>query len=394
MRVKPLLVSALILCLPHPPLSAQSSREEEAERHIQAAKLAQEKGDYVQAVAGYQAALKLMPEVPELYSNLGIAYYYQKEYGKAVEALLRALKEKPNLVGANLFLGMAYVRTAQFEKSIQPLEKAIAQDPKIRQAYINLSGSYEELGNDEDAVRVLQRAAKLFPDDIEVLYSLGTLHYHLMFRAYGKMARAAPNSYRYHQVMGQSFEQREEYPEAIVEFKEALKVNSQAPGLHYALGNVYWIQGHYADAMREFEAELEISPEDYMSTWKVGNIYLAERQYDKARPYLEKAIRVKPTLGEAYQDLGKLYLETHEHEKALDCLKKVVEMAPEEPTPHYLLAMTYRRMGKTAEAQTEMGMFEKLKGAEIERRRPPEAMFTVAGEKSKRTPSPDASDAQ
>ena len=35
-------------------------------------------------------------------------------------------------------------------------------------------------------------------------------------------------------------------------------------------------------------------------------------------------------------------------------------MDPQGPTPHYLLALTYRRMGEAQESQTEMGMFEKI----------------------------------
>ena len=392
MHARFLLMTFLILCLFPVSWEAQSSRQADAERDIQAAKQAQAKGDYARAVAGYQAALKLMPDAPELYSNLGIAYYYRKEYEKAIEAFRQALKRNPDLLGANLFLGMAYVRTSQFEQSIKPLEKAISFNPKLRQAYINLSGSYVEVGKDEEALQVLQRAEKIFPDDVEVLYSLGSLHYQLMFKIYGKMARLAPNSYRYDQVMGQSFEERQEYPAAIVEFQKALKENPQAPGLHYALGNVYWIQGQYANAKREFEAELQISPEDYLSTWKLGNIYLQERQFDKALPYLRKAVQDKPTLGEAYQDLGKLYLQTNDNERALFYLKKVVEMDPNEPTPHYLLAMTYRHLGNSAEAQTEMDTFEKLKKAEKERRRPSDAMLAGAGHQAERTRSTDEPD--
>jgi tetratricopeptide (TPR) repeat protein len=381
------LCSCVVLCLLPLSLAAQTDREAEAEANIRAAKQAQAAGDYARAVAGYQAAVKLMPEVPELSANLGIAYYLEKDYDKAIAAFLRALKRKPALEGANLYLGMSYIRISQFAASIDPLKKAIAANPQLRLAYINLGASYDELGDDEEAVQVLQRAQKVFPADPEVLYSLGSLYYRLMFKAYGKMAEVAPNSYRYDQVMGQSFEEREEYPAAMVEFQKAIKENPQAPGLHYALGNVLWLQGRWGEARQEFEAELAISPEDSQSTWKLGNSYLQERQYDKAMPYLQKAIRQKPSLGGAYQDLGKLYLETHDNEHALYYLKKVVQMDPEEATPHYLLALTYRRLGNVEESRAEMGTFEKLKKEENDRRLPPEAMFADAQRQAEKTQS-------
>lgn len=160
-----------------------------------------------------------------------------------------------------------------------------------------------------------------------------------------------------------------------------------APGLHYALGNVLWLQAHWPEARQEFEAELAISPEDYQSTWKLGNSYLQERQYDKALPYLQKALQEKPTLGGAYQDLGKLYMETHDNERAVFYLKKVVQMYPEVPTPHYLLSLIYRRLGDVEASHTEMGVFEKMKKEENERRLPPDAMFAGTQRDAEKTQS-------
>ena len=68
-------------------------------------------------------------------------------------------------------------------------------------------------------------------------------------------------------------------------------------------------------------------------------------------------------------------------------------MDPDEPTPHYLLAVSYRHLGNTAESQAEMGMFDKLKKAENERRRPSDAML-AAGHEPKRTHPPIPPDLQ
>ena len=255
-----LALTGLLLCFLPPSLVAQTAREVQAETAIQAAKEAQQKGDYPQAVAGYQAAVKLMPETAELYGNLGIAYYLERDYPKAVEACRQALKRKPGLEGPNLYLGMSYIRMSQFADSIKPLQKAITINPKLKLAYMNLGVSYNEVGKSEEALQVLQKAEKVFPDDEDILYSLGSQHYEMMFKAYKKMATVAPNSYRYDQVLGKSFEERQEFGNAIVEYKQALKTNPQAPGLHGALGNIYWIAGRYDEAIPELEAELQIVP--------------------------------------------------------------------------------------------------------------------------------------
>lgn len=85
MRARILTVVCLALCLVPGFSDAQSRYEAEAEKDVQAAKQAQEQGDYARAAAGYEAALRLMPGVAELYSNLGLAYYYQRKYDKAIQ---------------------------------------------------------------------------------------------------------------------------------------------------------------------------------------------------------------------------------------------------------------------------------------------------------------------
>jgi tetratricopeptide (TPR) repeat protein len=378
-----LCLAGLLLCFLSLSLAAQTPREIKAQAAIDAAKEAQQRGDFAQAAAGYQAAVKLMPEVPELYGNLGIAYYLQRDYPKAIAAFQQALKRKPSLEGPNLYLGMSYIRMNRFADSIKPLQKVIAVNPKLREAYINLAGSYNELGKEEEALRVLQRAQKVLPNDEEVLYSLGTAYYDLMFKTYGKMANVAPNSYRYDQVLGKSFEARQEFSSAIVEYKQALKTNPQASGLHSALGGIYWMSGRYDEAIPEFEAELQITPQDYMTLWKLGNTYLHQHKNDKAREYLQEAIRVKPTLAQAYGDLGKLSMETKNYEQALVYLQKVVQLDPTVPNTHYLLATTFRRLGNASEAQAEMELFQKLSKAQTERRRPADAILAGADEQAK-----------
>jgi tetratricopeptide (TPR) repeat protein len=211
-----------------------------------------------------------------------------------------------------------------------------------------------------------------------------------MFNTYGKMARVAPNSYRYDQVLGKSFEERQEFSNAIIEYKLALKANPQAPGLHHALGNIYWLAGNYDEAKPEFEAELQIAPEDYLCTWKLGNIYLQKHQYDKALPYLQRAIQQKPSLAQAYRDIGKLYMETDKYDRALVYLQKVIQLDPTVPNTYYLLATTYRHLGNSVEAQAEMEIFQKMEKAQNERRRPSDAILAGQGQIAEPKINPDA----
>ena len=111
---------------------------------------------------------------------------------------------------------------------------------------------------------------------------------------------------------------------------------------------------------------------------------------ETSQPVLQKAIQERPSLDQAYRDLGKLYMQTNDNERALFYLQKVVQMAPTEANPHYLLALAYRHLGSTAESHTEMDLFEKLSKAQIERRRPPNAMLAGHGDETEEIHSSDA----
>lgn len=77
--------------------------------------------------------------------------------------------------------------------------------------------------------------------------------------------------------------------------------------------------------------------------------------------YLNKSIQQKSDLGQAYRDLGKLYMKTHDPERALAAFTKVARISPDEPSIHYLLFQVDRKLGKSAEANEQMKLFERLK---------------------------------
>lgn len=346
----------------------QSTAETEVQKHFFAAREAEKRGDLDTAATEYRAVLTLSPELAEVSSNLGLVYYLQRKDEEAAKAFQAALRRKPDLLPANLFLGMVHVRSNQYQKSIEPLKKAISLNPNEMRAYVNLGLSYIELGRDEDALKVLQKASELWPRDVEVLYNLGTVYTRLMAATYRKMAEVDPDSHRVHQLLGASYEARKDTRKAIEEYKLAIAQKPDLPGLHYALGNVYWKEGDLEKAEEELLKELKIAPENYLTTWKLGNIYILNKQYDLAFQYLEKALQQKPDLGQAHRDMGRALIQTNgDMERAMAHLKKVVQLSPEEPTSHYLLAQVYKKLGKKAEQNTELQIFENLRKTQQEK---------------------------
>jgi tetratricopeptide (TPR) repeat protein len=382
---------AILAFMPAARLAAQTPADVQAGEHIQAAQAAEKTGDYQKAASEYQEVVKLKPEIAEVWVNLGLDLYVLKLDDQAIAAFQQALKRKPNLPGANLFMGMAYLRHNQYEQSIAPLKKAIALNPHELRAYINLSVAYQETGREEEAAAILQKAQQVFPDNTEVLYNLGRTYTKLVEKSYKKMALKDPDSYRSHQVLGDSYELRRDFPDATVEYLAAIAKcpDPYLPGLHYSLGTSYWMEAKWDLAIDQFRQELAISPENYMATWKMGDSYLFERKYDDAKTYLEKSLQQKPDLPQADRDMGKLFIRTGHPDQALPYLKKVLQSDPDEPTTHYLLAEAYRKLGNESEVKSELAVFEKLKKEQADRR--PDTTVLGGIESNRERPQEDES---
>ena len=355
-------------------LSGQSTSKNEqvewspqVQQYFQTAKQAEKAGDYEKAADAYRSILKMKPDLAEVRQNLGLVYYVQTKDREAIAAFQEALKGKPDLLGANLFLGMAYARTNQYEKAIAPLKKTLSLSPRERSAYLNLGLSYVETGRTEDAANILQKGLEQFPKDIDILYNLGKVYTRMMTATFQKMADTEPDSYRVHQLLGESYETRRETAKAIEEYKAAIARKPDVPGLHYALANVYWKEGDLEEAEKGFRRELEINPENYVTTWKLGNICLIRRETDQAIVYLEKALEQKTDLGQAHRDLGRALADKGEVDAAIQHFKKVTELSPEEPTVHYRLALIYKRLGRKEDERAEMEKFQELKAASDQR---------------------------
>jgi tetratricopeptide (TPR) repeat protein len=372
----------------------QADPEAQVQEYFQAARQAEKSGDYESAASNYRAVIKLLPDVAEVYHNLGLVYYLQKKDLDAIETFHAALKLKPDLPGSSLFLGMAYLRSSQYEKAIDPLKRAIAQNPNESRAYLNLGLCYMETGRHEEAMKALQNGLEHFPQDVEILYNLGKVYTKMMTATFQRMAETEPDSYRVHQLLGESYEARRETTKAIEEYKAAIARKPEAPGLHYALGNVLWKEGNLEEAAKEFTRELEINPEQYLATWKLGNIYLIKRETDRAMAYLQRALEQKPDLGQAHRDLARAFSDKGDLTGAMEHLNKVIELAPDEPAVHYRLALLYKRLGRTQEERAEMEKFQKLKAASDQRQKAARSVQASGDEESERSKADIESEGQ
>lgn len=121
--------------------------------------------EWAKAIAAYERVIEdafyATPFFP--LSNMGLAYYHQKEYGMAEKHFLEALKLKPDFVNALAGLGMTYNATGRYAQAAGRLETALKKEPKSPHLHFELGRAYAGLGETEKARAAFARVVELAP---------------------------------------------------------------------------------------------------------------------------------------------------------------------------------------------------------------------------------------
>jgi tetratricopeptide (TPR) repeat protein len=315
---------------------------------------------------------KRSPNFAEAYLNLGLVREEQGRNEEAIASLQKALVLKPKLRGANLFLGIAEYRLNQLDKAVTTLHKETANYPLDANAWMWLGVTELARERPEEAAQSLDKAAKLAPDNVDILYQRGRAHLLISKDSYAHMFKADPNSWHVHQVLAQADAESDRYEEAIAEYQTAIKLAPNQPGLHEELGVQYQKAGKLEQAEPELRKELEIDPHNVLAAYQLGTLKVELGDAAQGKAFIEGALAQNPHLKDAQYYLGRAEMQLGNDGPAVEALKRAVS---EDSDPQiiqqawYQLGIVYRRTHRMAEAQQAMQMFQKLKDEEAEQLR-------------------------
>jgi tetratricopeptide (TPR) repeat protein len=366
-------VVSLILLFVGPVVIAQSQTALTSpaftERFQQAAE-AMRAGNLDQAGDGFASIVKDAPQFAEAYLNLGLVREEQGRHGDAIASFQKALELKPRLRGANLFLGVAEFRSNRLDAAIVALHKETAAYPKDAIAWMWLGVVQLEQGNGEDAAEALDKAAKLSPENIDILYHRGRAHLFVSNESYSRMFKADPKSWRVRELLAEANAGAERHMDAIAEYEAAIKLAPNEPRLHEELGTEYRLAGKMQEAEQAYLKELEIDPENTTAQYKLGVIAIEMGNPARGKSLIEGALRVKPDLRHSEYNLGRAEMLLGNDDTAARHLERATSAAGSDPEvveqSWYQLGIAYRRLHRMEDAQKAMATFQKLKDEESE----------------------------
>jgi tetratricopeptide (TPR) repeat protein len=317
------------------------------------------------AVPEFRAVIALDPNNVNARGNLGVVLFFAADYTSAISELRAALKLRPALSKIQALLGIGEKRTGDINAGRRDLEEAFpkVEDEKIRiETGMELIEIYSGSGDLDKAASTVNVLRKLEPTDQAILYSAYRIYSDLANESLLSLSVVAPNSARMHQALAHELAKRGNTAEAIAEFRTALQLDPQLPGLHFELAemlNVLDTAESRHEALGEYQAALEANSLDEQSECRLGDIASRENDLKAASDHYTRALQLRPNDPDANIGLAKILMSLDQPQKAEALLQRALELDPTSAVAHFRLSTVYRQTGQTAEAKHEIEEYEK-----------------------------------
>jgi len=367
MRIKEIaLLSALVLSGSFLSFSQSNpNRQLQIESHTRQATADLKENKPELAVPEFRAVIALDPNNVNAHGNLGAVLFFQGDYMGAIPQLHAALKLRPTLWKIQALLGIAEKRTGDINEARHDLEEAFPRvlDQKIRiDTGMELIEIYSATGDLDKAATTISALRKLEPEDQGILYSAYRLYSDLADESLLSLSVVAPNSARMHQALAHELAKRGNAAEAIENYRVALKLDPQLPGLHFELAEMLSTLGteegrHEAES--EYKAALKANPLDEQSERRLGDIAFRANDLKAASEDYTHAIQLQPNDSEANIGMAKVLMSLDQPQKAEALLQHALQLDPTSPVAHFRLSTIYRRTGRTAKAKQEIEEYQK-----------------------------------
>jgi tetratricopeptide (TPR) repeat protein len=257
---------------------------------------------------------------------------------QTAEALFAAARSASDPAVVEFQIAMAQYRDGRAAQSEKTLLEAIQAKQAHSDAYVLLCKVLVDQGADIRALRFAAQAAQAFPDAYDAVSMKGSLEMKLRY-----------------------------YNEAVTSYEKAVKLKPESAGAKRDLASAQWRAGMRERAALAFEQATRQFPRDAM-TYQVYGTLLVEDATPEARSQaaglFERAIALDNSSAESRYQLANIEMEDGKPERALPHLESAVKLDPQDSRFHFALSRAYRRLGRSSEADKEMEIYQKLKGAQ------------------------------
>jgi tetratricopeptide (TPR) repeat protein len=384
-----------------------AENKQDVQLHFTLGVLLASRKHYKAAELELELANALQPETFEILHNLGLAYLREGEAAKAALTLDRALKLKPDSPETMGLLAEVYSAQARPVDALELLVRAHKLAPQntdiiFLMARVSMTQNYFE-----DAIPLLESGVKIAPERADLYAALGESYFmagkaEKAVEVFKKLIELDPSA-RSYAFMGLSYRHLGRFPEALKYFQEGLKQDPHNASCLFNIGYIEERQGNYAQAEETFQQALRSSPDFSGALLELANLRTKDGKFAEAAELLRRYVKVSQDAATGYYKLAMVERSLHQTVAAqrdlsvfqtlsknsstgsypyqdlfdyldrrsqlssqqrtqLDVteLTEQIQKHPGQPQDMYLLAETYLKLGKTADARQAISQLDQI----------------------------------
>lgn len=317
---------------------------------------------------------------------LGYEYTAQSRFEKAAEQLQIAAQLKPEDQDAWFALGRCYLELGK-KATIDLLHNA----PDSGRSWQLAAEQYEAQGNTGKALKLYRAALQRRPDVADLhekvaalgggaatqgaaapatdhrgedrLYAAVHTWQAKAREAFERVAQIDADSYRAHQVLGDSLAASDRYDDAIPEYRKVLERKPDLPGIHGDLCNALSRTGRIQEAIKECEAEIALSPYSADAYVQAARLHVLQDEDAQAAALLQKAVSLDRPPVSAYKLEARIEVARKEFPAAVESLNRYLAAEPNDASAWFLLGRAYKAVGNTAKMNQAIETYKKTSEA-------------------------------
>ncbi len=268
--------------------------------------------------------------------------------------MLWALRRKPALG----FLGIWFFLILMPTSSFIPLDDPIAE----HRMYLSLAalavlavvGGWELLFRFVPETRIRRVFSACAAGVLVAALSGMTIQRNLIYQnetsLWNSVLEQYPNSVRGHTNLGEALFRQGKITEAVVHYKEALRLKPDHANAHYNLGLALNKQGKFQEASVHYMEALRLRPGDPDTYNNLGENLIQQRRFSEAVEPLVKAVQLQPKNASAHNNLGIALSQQGQLAEAVVHYKEALRLKPDYTKAHNNLGLALEKQGKFQEA--------------------------------------------
>jgi tetratricopeptide (TPR) repeat protein len=261
----------------------QADNSQNLESLLTAAQQAQARSDFAVAADYYRQAVKVSPNTPELWANLGLMYHQTGKFPEAIKSFSEAARLNGSMFVPQLFLGIEYLELKHAETAISYLQQAEKNNPTDPQAPLALGRAFAISGRGDRSSDAYWRAVTLAPGNGNAWLGLGMAN----LQQVDSDARVMKGTYKdsvYAKLLaGETLAEQGKLIQADDAYKSALTGTSPPPFCaHAGYGIVLLREQEASKAHVEFDLELKFNPGCALARLGLAGLHLVQGNTEDA----------------------------------------------------------------------------------------------------------------